>query len=163
MRVTRRTAETLIVEDGPDRVLGSICLGLGSLSVLAGFTQGTGAVFWVVGTVFALAGLWMLASARTITHRFDRGRGMMTMESKSLWRTARRERELRLDGIADVVLEQKQVRGGEAGVRYWVEYVTTKAERIPWNAYASSKDDKIECVAAVREFLGITSPPPSPG
>jgi hypothetical protein len=160
MRVTQRTAETLIVADDPDRLLGSICLGLGLLGVLAGSAQGTGALFRIVGTVFMLAGLWMLVAARTITHRFDRSRGLMTMESKSLWRVARRE--LRLDGIADVVLEQRQVRGGEAGIRYWIEYVTTQGEHIPWSARTSSKDDKIECVRAVREFLGITSPTPPP-
>ena len=85
---------------------------------------------------------------------------MEGQDSTSLWRAVRRERALRLDSIADVVLEKKQVRGGEAGVRYWVECVTTQGEHIPWSAYTSSKDDKIECVQAVREFLGITSPPP---
>lgn len=40
MRVTHRTPETLIVEDGSDLLVGLICLGLGSLGVLIGVTQG---------------------------------------------------------------------------------------------------------------------------
>jgi hypothetical protein len=78
---------------------------------------------------------------------------------KGLWQSERRERELRHDSIADVVLEKKQVKGRDAGIRYWVEYVTTEGERIPWNAFTSSKDDKLECIRAVREFLGIVDAP----
>jgi hypothetical protein len=162
MRVTQRMAETLVVENVPDRLMGWMCLGLGLFGVLVAGAQRTNWLFGIVGTAFVLVGLWMLAVARTITHRFDRPRGLITMDSKSPWRAARRERELRLDRIADVVLQQKQVRGGEAGIRYCVEYVTTQGEHIAWSAYTSSKDDKIECVQAVREFLCITSLPPLP-
>ncbi len=162
MRVTQRMAETLVVEDAPDRLFGWMLLGFGLFGVLVAGAQGANWLFGIVGTVFALFGLWKLVVARTITHRFDRGRGLMTMESTGPWRASRRERELRLDSIADVILEKKHVRGGEAGVRYWVEYVTTQGEHIPWSAFTSSKDDKIGCVQAVREFLGIATRQPPP-
>ncbi|MEX0804872.1 MAG: hypothetical protein WD688_16380 [Candidatus Binatia bacterium] len=159
MRVTHRTPETLVVEDGPDLLIGSISVGLGSFGILIGWTQGPSWLFVIVGTVFVLAGLRILLLARTRTHRFERWRGLMTIDSKSLWQSERRERELRLDSIADVVLEKKQVKGGETGVRYWVEYVTTQGEHIPWSAFTSSKEDKVECIQAVREFLRIADPP----
>ena len=85
------------------------------------------------------------------THRFERLRGLVTIHSKKLWQSKRRE--LPLDRIADVVLQEKQVKGGEAGLRYWVEYVTTQGERIVWSDFTSSKDDKLECIQALREFL----------
>jgi hypothetical protein len=159
MRVTHRTPETLVVEDRPDLLAGLLFIGLGSFAVLVGWSQGPSWLFVIVGTVFILVGLRFFILARTRTHRFERQRGLMTMESKGLWQSERRERELRLDSIADVVLEKKQVKGGDAGIRYWVEYVTTEGERIPWNAFTSSKDDKLECIRAVREFLGIVDAP----
>ena len=161
MRVIHRTPETLIVEDGPNLLVGSICLGLGSFGVLIGWTQGPSWLFVIVGTVFVLLGLRFFILARTTTHRFERRRGLMTIESKGLWQSERRERELRLDSIADVVLEKKQVRGGETGVRYWIEYVTTEGEHVPWSAFTSSKEDKLECIQAVRDFLGIADAPPA--
>jgi hypothetical protein len=37
--------------------------------------------------------------------------------------------------------------------------VTTYGERIAWSDFTSSKDDKVECIQAVREFLGIANAP----
>ena len=159
MRVTHRTPDTLVVEDGPDLLAGLLCLGLGSFAVVVGWSQGPSWLFVIVGTVFILVGLRFFILARTRTHRFERQRGLMTIDSKGLWQSRRRERELRLDSIADVVLESKQVKGGDAGIRYWVEYVTTEGQHIPWSAFTTSKDDKLECIQAVRGFLGIVDAP----
>ena len=98
-----------------------------------------------------MVGLYFTLFAPTTTRRFERLRGLVTIHSKKLWQSKRRE--LPLDRIADVVLQEKQVRGGEAGLRYWVEYVTTQGERIVWSDFTSSKDDKLECIQALREFL----------
>ena len=69
--------------------------------------------------------------------RFDLLRRLVTIESKGRWHLSDR-RELPLVSIVDVVLEWKQVRGGEAGRRYGVEYVTTQGERIAWSGFTSS-------------------------
>ena len=80
MRVRQRMSETLVVEDAPDRLFGWMCLGLGLFGVLVGGTQGANWLFWIVRTAFVLVGQWILVVARTITHRFDRSRGLMTMD-----------------------------------------------------------------------------------
>jgi hypothetical protein len=84
---------------------------------------------------------------------------LATIKLKKAWQSPRIERELRLDSIEDVVLGEKQVRGGQTGVRYWIEYVTTDGEHIPWSAFTSSKQDKLECIEAVRDFLKIADSP----
>jgi hypothetical protein len=94
-----------------------------------------------------MAGLYIVLFAPPTTHRFERSRGLLRIDSKRLWQSERRE--LPLDHIADVVLNEKRVRGGEAGLRYWVEYVITQGERIPWSGFTSSKDDKRECIRAI--------------
>lgn len=71
MRVTQRMAETLVVEDAPDRLFGWMLLGFGLFGVLVAGAQGANWLFGIVGTVFVLFGLWKLVVARTITHRFD--------------------------------------------------------------------------------------------
>jgi|OpeIllAssembly_1097287.scaffolds.fasta_scaffold72841_1 hypothetical protein len=157
MRVIQRTADTLVVEDSPDILLGAILAALGSIGILVAWTKGPSWLFVLVCAVFLLIGLKFLLFARTTTHRFDRWRGLITIDSKGLWQSKRRERELPFDSIADVVLEKKQVRGGAAGLRYWVEYVTTNGERIAWSDFTSSKDDKVECIQVVRAFLGIAN------
>lgn len=56
MRVTQRTADTLVVEDGPNIVLGSICVGLGAFGVLVGWFQGPNWILLLVGIVFGMLG-----------------------------------------------------------------------------------------------------------
>jgi hypothetical protein len=147
VRVTQRTPETLVVKDGPDILLGLICAGFGAFGVLIGWSQRPSWIFLIAGTVFAMAGLYIVLFAPPTTHRFERSRGLLRIDSKRLWQSERRE--LPLDHIADVVLNEKRVRGGEAGLRYWVEYVITQGERIPWSGFTSSKDDKRECIRAI--------------
>jgi hypothetical protein len=158
MRVTHRTAQALVIEDAPDLLLASICLGLGSFGILIGWTQAPSWIFVIVGTALLLAGLKFLVAGTRI-HCFERDRGLATIKLKKAWQSPRIERELRLDSIEDVVLGEKQVRGGQTGVRYWIEYVTTDGEHIPWSAFTSSKQDKLECIEAVRDFLKIADSP----
>lgn len=54
MRVTQRTADTLVVEDGPNIVLGSICVGLGAFGVLVGRFQGPNWILLLLGIVFGM-------------------------------------------------------------------------------------------------------------
>jgi len=152
MRVTQRTPDVLVIEEGAGTAIyfGSICLGVGAICVIIGWTNEKW-LFVIVGTVFALFGLKIFLFNRTRTHRFERWRGMLAIDSKGLWGSKRRE--LPLDRIADVVLEEIRGRGGPS---YYIHYVTTEGERIAWSDfYGGSKQNTLECFQAAREFLGI--------
>jgi hypothetical protein len=133
MRVTQRTSDTLVVEEdaGTAIFFGSICLGVGAISVIIGWTNEKW-LFVIVGTIFALFGLKMFLFGRTRTHGFERWRGMLAIDSKGLLRSDRRE--LPLDRIADVVIEEIRGRGGPS---YYIHYVTATGERIKWSDYQS--------------------------
>lgn len=153
MRVTQRTPDTLVVEDGiGTRIfLGSMCAGLGGFAVIAGWTKGPSWFMVMIGAFFVLTGLKILLFHRTRTHRFERWRGMLTIDSKALWGSARRE--LPLDSIADVVIEEIRGRSGRS---YYIYYVTAEGERIKWSDfYDGSKENTLESFQAAREFLGI--------
>ena len=151
MRVTQRTPDTLVVEEGAGTAIffGSFCLGVGAIAVIIGWTNEKW-LFVIVGTVFALFGLKIFLFNRTRTHRFERWRGMLTIDSKGLLRSDRRE--LPLDSIADVVLEELRGRGGPS---FYIHYVTADGERIAWSRYYEGKANTLECFHAAREFLGI--------
>lgn len=156
MRVTQRTADTLVVEEGAGTAIffTSICLGVGAIAVIIGWTDEKW-LFVIVGAIFALYGLKIFLFGRTRTHRFERWRGMLAIDSKGLWRLDRRE--LPLDRIADVVLEEIRGRGGPS---YYIYYVTADGERINWSHYYhGSKKNTLECFQAAREFLGIANAP----
>jgi hypothetical protein len=110
MRVTHRTAQALVIEDAPDLLLASICLGLGSFGILIGWTQAPSWIFVIVGTALLLAGLKFLVAGTRI-HCFERDRGLATIKLKKAWQSPRIERELRLDSIEDVVLRGKASEG----------------------------------------------------
>jgi hypothetical protein len=93
MRVTQRTLETLVVEDGPDLLVGLVCLGLGSSAILIGWSQGPSWLFVIAGTALCIVGLKTFLLARAMTYRFERQSGLMTIASKALWQSERRERE----------------------------------------------------------------------
>ena len=95
MRLTQRTQDMLVIEEGAGTAifLGSICLGAGAISVIIGWTNEKW-LFVIVGTVFALFGLKIFLFNRTRTHRFERWRGMLAIDSKGLWQSERREREM---------------------------------------------------------------------
>lgn len=156
MRVTQRTTDTLVVEEDTSTkiMVGSFCAGLGGFAVIIGWTKGQ-TLFMIIGTVFVLFGLKTLLFSRTRTHRFERWRGMLAIDSKGLWGLKRRE--LPLDRIADVVVEEIRGRGRPS---YYIHYVTAEGERIKWSDfYDGSKDNTLECFHAAREFLGIANAP----
>ena len=157
MRVTQRTPDTLVVDDGfgTKIFLGLMCAGLGGFAAIAGWTKGPSWFMVIIGAFFVLLGLKILLFNRTRTHRFERWRGMLTIDSKALWGSARRE--LSLDSIADVVVEE--IRGRSAP-SYYIYYVTAEGECIKWSDfYDGSKENTLECFRAVREFLGIANAP----
>jgi hypothetical protein len=82
---------------------------------------------------------------------------MLAIDSKGLLRSDRRE--LPLDRITDVVLEEIRGRGGPS---YYIYYVTAEGERIKWSDfYDGSKENTLACFQAAREFLGIANAPAS--
>ena len=111
MHVTQRTPDTLVVEEGAGTAIFFVllCLGIGATSVIIGWTNEKW-LFVIVGTILALYGLKIFLFGQTRMHRFERWRGMLTIDSKCLFRSHRRE--LPLDSIADIVLEEIRVRGG---------------------------------------------------
>ena len=156
MRVTQRTQDMLVIEEdaGMAIFMGAICLGVGAISVIIGWTNEKW-LFVIVGTVFALFGLKIFLFNRTRTHRFGRLRGMRAIDSKGLLRSGRRE--LPLDRIADVVIEEIRGRGRPS---YYIYYVTAEGERIKWSEfYDGSKENTLECFNAAREFLGFANAP----
>jgi hypothetical protein len=123
-----------------------------------GWAKGSNWLFMTVGAVFTLTGLKIALFARRTTHRFERGNRLVTIDSGGLWGTHRRE--LRLDHIAEVVLDEIRRKGP----RYQIFYVTTQGERIAWtDDHTQSLDDKVECIQAAREFLGLPNTPPAAG
>jgi hypothetical protein len=147
---------TLAVEDGPGEAIlfGSIVVGVGAIAAVLGWSQGPNWIFVIVGVIFVLVGLKIALFARKTTHRFERGRGHVSIDSKGLWGSDRYE--LRLDDIVDVVLDEVRRKS----TSYQVFYITANGERVAWSDdYTNSKDDKLECMQAVREFLGISNAP----
>jgi hypothetical protein len=157
MRLTQRTPDVLVIEEGAGTAIFFVllCLGVGAISVIIGWTNEKW-LFVIVGTVFALFGLKIFLFGRTRTHRFERWRGMLAIDSKGLLRSERRE--LPLGRIADVVLEEIRGRGGPS---YYLYYVTADGERIKWSDFYHGKANTLECFHAAREFLGIVDAPAS--
>jgi len=85
MHVTQRTPDTLVVEEGAGTAIffASICLGVGAISVIIGWTNEKW-LFVIVGTIFALFGLEIFLFGQTRTHRFERWCGMLAIDSKGL-------------------------------------------------------------------------------
>ena len=107
MRVTQRTPDTLVVEEGlgAQTFLGLSCAGLGGFTAIAGWTKGPNWFMVTIGAVFVLFGLKILLFNRTRTHRFERWRGMLAIDSKGLLRSDRREREIDLNTWAKTSIE----------------------------------------------------------
>lgn len=156
MRVTRNTGDTLIIEEGTGTklFLGWAFVAIGSVGLLIWWKDGEPLLFLIVGAVFAFYGLKMLLFYRTQTHRFERWRGKLITESKGLWGS--RRRELPLDSIADVVLEEIRSRG----TSYYIYHMTKDGQRIDWaKTYDGSKENTLECFLAARKFLGLPEAP----
>lgn len=151
MRVTRRTADELVIEegDGTNLMLGIGFLVFGGAGILIGWAKGH-IGFLAIATVFLLLGLKFLLFNRTKTHRFDRSRGVVTVESRG--RLGGVRRELPFDSIQDIVLEE--IRKGGSAPSYYVYYVTRQGERLRWaDSYDGSKEDTLDCFNAGRELV----------
>lgn len=156
MRMTERTPDNLVIEEGAGTgiIIGLFGVVIGALGVLIGWINGT-TEFLFLAPAFFLFGLSVLLFKKTKTHRFQRWRGMLVIDSKGLWGLERRQ--LPLDSIAEIVLEERK---GRSAPSYYIYYVTKQGERIIWaNSYDGSKDDTLACFHAGREFLGLSSVP----
>jgi hypothetical protein len=156
MRVAQRTSDTLVIEEGTGTnvIIGSFSIVIGAVGALVGWTRGL-TLFLIIGPIFLLYGLKVLLFNRTKAHRFERQRGMLAIDSKGLLGSG--SRELPLDSIADIVLEE--IRKAGSAPSYYVYYVTKQGERIIWaDSYDGSKENTRECFNAAREFLGMGEP-----
>ena len=151
MHVTQRTPDTLVVEEGAGTAIFFVlfCLGGGAISVVIGWTNEEW-LFVIVGTIFALYGLKIFLFGQTRMPSIRALARRAYEDSKGLFRS--RRRELPLDSIADILLEEIRGRGGPS---YYIHYVTATGERIKWSDYYKGKANTLECFHAAREFLGI--------
>lgn len=157
MRITKRSPDTLVIEEaaGTQVVLSLFFLFVGAFVALLGWSKDETALV-IFGPIFGLIGLYFLLFGRTRTHRFERWRGMLVMESRGWWGS--RMRELPLDAIADIDIEE--IPHARSAPSYYVYYVTKQGERIRWaDSYDGSKENTLECFHAGREFLGIAHHP----
>lgn len=166
MRVTRRTADELVIEEGAgtNLMIGLCLLTFGVAGISIGWVKGH-IGFFVIATLVLLFGLKFLLLNRTKTHRFERSRGVVTVESQG--RLGGVRRELPFDSIEDIVLEE--IRKGGSAPSYYVSYVTKQGERLRWtDSYDGSKKDTMDCFHAGRELVmaaggahraSATSPP----
>jgi hypothetical protein len=150
MRVTQQTAGELVIEEGAaaNLLIGLVCTGIGAVGILIGLFRGE-LVVVLITAVLLFYGLKTLLSARTKTHRFDRARRLVAIESKGRFGTT--QRELPFDTIADVVLE-KVPRSHS----YYVYYVTRQGERLRWaDSYDGSPENTVNAFNVAREWLGM--------
>jgi hypothetical protein len=150
--IVERTADTLVIEQRAAETVW-FCLvfaacGVGIVTL--GWFKGQW-LFLLVGFVFVIVPLAMAVRARTMFHRFDRRRALVTIEARGLGGTKRRE--LPFAAIRDLMLDEMRVP--QSGMRYRILYVTTGGERIEWTDFRQQKDDQDECLRAAREFLGL--------
>jgi hypothetical protein len=144
MRVARRTSDELVIEEGPQTaiIIGLIAAAIGAIFTWIGWTKGP-TVFWIVGPVFTVYGLTTFLFAKTVTHRFERWRGLITIERQGRWRS--RRRELPFNSVRDIVLEEIRRRGRS----YYIYYITKQKERIIWaKTYDGSQETTLECFRA---------------
>jgi len=151
MRVTLRTADELVIEEGAgaNLMIGLCFLAFGVAGISIGWVKGP-IGFFVIATIFLLFGLKILLLNRTKAHRFERSRGVVSVESQGRFGGARRE--LPFDSIEDIVLEE--IRKAGSAPSYYVYYVTRQGERLRWaDSYDGSKENTLDCFNAGREFV----------
>jgi hypothetical protein len=157
MRVTQHTTDTLIIEEGlRTKIVGGLSfVVIGGLASFIGWIRGPIELVYP-GLIFVLAGLVYLLFGKTHTHRFERWRGMLAIDSRTVWGS--RRRELPLASIANVEFEE--VRSPRSGPSYYIYYVTTQGERIPWaGTYDGSRRNTYRCYRTARQFLGMPDEP----
>lgn len=158
MRVTLRTADHLVVEEPADNVLGlALAIG-GAVAIVVGAAIASSMVALLAGIALVAAGLKIALFSESVAHRFDRRRATAEVEWKV--RRAVSRRLLAFSEIAEIELEQISRTGNPGGVRpgprYRLVYVLTSGERVPWSRFhTSSREDKMACLDAAREFLKL--------
>ena len=156
MVVTERSMGALVVEEGRSSslIVGGSSTVIGAGSIAIGLVKDQ--YLWLaVGAVFLFYGVYALIFSRAHTHRFDRLRRKVVIESRGLWKTERRE--VPFERIADVVVEKA---GRKNPPSLYVYYVMRDGARIPWaESYDGAKEETLECAQAAREVLEL---PPIP-
>ena len=155
MHVSQRTDDILVIEESPSTnlLLGSAFCGFGVVGMLLVWKAGIPAL--LIGVIFLGVGLKLLLFGRTTTHRFERWRAAVVIESRS--RSGAARRELPFDQIAEIAVEK-----APKGHSYYVYYVTRDGERIRWSdTYDGSEERTRECANAARAWLGMPNPDPS--
>jgi hypothetical protein len=158
MRITRRTGDDLVIEEGAgaNRMIGLCFLALGVGGMSVGWVKGH-VGFFMIAAIFLLFGLRLLLFTPTKTHHFERSRGLVTIESRG--RLGGSRRELPFDSIEDIVLEE--IRKAGSAPSYYVYYVTRQGERLRWaDSYDGSKENTTDCFNAGRELVmaGVRAP-----
>ena len=148
MRITQRTADALVIEEGagPNKMIGLIFIGLGAGATVIGLAIGQIFVA-LVGVVLLMFGAKTLLFSRTQTHRFSRPRQVVVIESKG--RSGTSLREVPFDSIADIDFEN--VKGS-----HYIYYVTRQGERLrSADSFDGSREHTLECFNVAREWLGM--------
>jgi hypothetical protein len=150
MRVAQRTGDTLVIEEGAgaNAVLAAVFIGIGVVGISIGWMRGQYLIVFVA-SIFLFYGLKIFLYSRTKTHRFDRARRVIVIESTGRSGTTRRE--VTFDDVADVVLEK--ARKSHA---HYVYLVTRQGERLRMaDSYDGSRENTVDCFNAAREWLGM--------
>ena len=151
--MSQHTGETLVIEEGAgtNLMIGLVAVVLGAAGTSIGWLRGQ-IGFLVIAPIFVLFGLKILLFNRTKTHRFERWRGVVVIESKGRLGVVRRE--LPFDSIEDIVLEETRKAG--SAPHYYVYYVTKHGERLRWaESYDGSRENTLDSFNAARECLGM--------
>ena len=148
MRITQRTADALVIEEGAgtNLILGIALFGLGTAAAVIGWTSGQ-IIGSLIGLVFLIFGAKTLLFAKVRTHKFSRFGKSIVIESRRRFGTDRRE--LSFADIADIQLEQVKRS-------YYVYYLTMQGERLRMaDSYDGNEEHTRECFTAAREWLGL--------
>lgn len=142
----------LVVEEGRSSslIVGGSSTVIGMVLIAIGIAKDQ--YLWLfVSAVFLYFGIQGLLFSRARTHRFDRLRRRVVIESRSLRKTE--TREIPFENIADVVVEKA---GRKNPPSLYIYYVMRDGERIPWaESYDGAKEETLECASAAREVLGL--------
>ena len=147
MRVTR-TFDVLVIEEDANtsRLLGWALVAFGAAFTAVGWRTAQPVIVIAAMVLFGF-GVHSVLFATVKTHRFDRHRRVIVVESKH--RTGTAMRELPFDTIKDVIVE----RGRQS---YYLYYVTTQGERIRLaDSYDGDKEGTLASFHAAREYLGL--------
>jgi hypothetical protein len=150
--LSERSMGTLVVEEGRSSslIVGGSSTFVGTVLVAIGFVKDQ--YLWLAfAAVFLYFGIEALLFSRAHTHRFDRLRRKVLIESKGLWK--REVREIPFERIADVIVEKV---GRKKPPSLYIYYVLHDGERVPWaESYDGAKEETLACANAAREVLEL--------